>query len=104
MTDGRTPRAPPLQEEAMRRKKVTEITVETRQITIIRRRQKTVCVWCAACAEEVEMVTPEQVAEVTGLSMRAIYQQVEQGRFHFIETAEGQMRLGLNSVRKTAPS
>jgi len=86
----------------MRTRRVIEITIETRQVTIIRRRQSTVYAWCAACAEVVEMVTAEQAAVVLGQSVRAIYRQVEQGRLHFTETAEGRIRLCFNSVLKAA--
>jgi hypothetical protein len=44
------------------------------------------------------MVTAGQAAEVAGTSERAVYREVEQGRFHFTETARGQLRLCLNSV------
>src|SRR5262245_17685863 len=85
----------------MRTKRIIEITIETRQVTIIRR-HPAVCAWCAACAEAVQMVTAEQAAVVLGLSVRAIYRQVEQGRFHFTETPEGWLRLCLNSVLQAA--
>jgi prophage DNA circulation protein len=81
----------------MRQRRVIEITVETRQITITRRRRPARA-WCGACAAVVEMVTAEQAAEVAGTSERAVYREAEQGRFHFTETARGQLRLCLNSV------
>ena len=88
----------------MRTRRIIEITIETRQVTIIRRRQPPVSAWCAACAEVVEMLTAEQAALVIGQSVRAIYRQVEQGRFHFNETAEGRVSLCLNSVLKVCNS
>jgi len=91
-----------LQEEAMRTRKVTEITVETRQVTIIRR-HPAVRAWCHDCAAFVEMVTAEQAAVLTGQSVRAIYRQVELGRY-FNETTAGMIRLCHNSVVRAADS
>ena len=87
----------------MRTRRVIEVTIETRQVTIISRRQPAVSTWCASCAGEVEMVTAEQAAAAVGQSVRAIYRQVEQGHFHFTETAQGRVRLCLNSVLEVYP-
>ena|SRR5438128_1421132 len=83
-------------------KKITEITVETTQVTIIRRRGAPLCAWCTDCAETTPMITAEHAAELTGLSVRATYREVERGRFHFVESLEGWIRLCLNSVLKVS--
>jgi hypothetical protein len=86
----------------MRIRRTTEVTVETRQVTVIRRRQPTAHAWCAACAAVVEMVTAEQAAILMSQSVRAIYRELERGRLHFSETAAGGVRLCLNSVLKVS--
>jgi hypothetical protein len=85
----------------MRMKKVTEITIETRQLTIIRRRS-VVCEWCPGCAEMAPMVTPEQAAVLAELSVRAIYRHLEMGLFHSTERPEGRLIVCVNSVLKAS--
>lgn len=87
----------------MKRKRRTEITVETETIVCWRRRSRvTPTAWCSQCAAEVELVTPEGAAAHSGFNLRAIYRKVEAGRLHFRETAEGRLLICLNSLN--APS
>ena len=72
----------------MGRKKRTEITMETDQVTVIYRPRDFVRAWCEGCAEEVGMVTAEQAAAISGIGPRAIYQAVEADALHFVETAD----------------
>jgi len=44
------------------------------------------------------MVTPEEAACFSGVSVREIYRRVEGGRVHFIETSEGQLYICTNSL------
>lgn len=83
----------------MKRKRRTEITVETETIVCLRRRsQAALIAWCPQCAAEVKLVTPEAAALHSGLSLRAIYRRIEADRLHFSETAEGQLFICLNSL------
>ena len=41
--------------------------------------------WCRLCSRGVEMVTPEEMAALMGVSPRQIYRQIEEGRVHFVE-------------------
>jgi len=66
-------------------KKRTEITIETHRILRIPRRPALPRAWCEQCSREVERVTPEQVAAITGVDRRAIYRRLEAGNLHFIE-------------------
>ena len=87
----------------MKRKRRTEITVETETIVCLRRRSRTaLTAWCPQCATEVKQVTPEEAAMYSGLSLRTIYRKVEADRLHFSETAEGRLFICLNSLN--APS
>jgi excisionase family DNA binding protein len=63
--------------------------VETEQMLIVRCRRSSRRAWCAACEEEVEIVTVEEAAVIAGVSSRTIYRRVEAGRIHFMETPEG---------------
>ncbi len=72
----------------MGRRRAT-ITVETRQVTLVHRRGRSLKFWCPACAAEVQMVTPEQAAELLATTPRAIYRRVENGDLHFVEIESG---------------
>ncbi len=70
-------------------KRKTVVSIETRQLTVIRARRPVVLAWCERCSAQVRMVTPEQAAAFAGTRPRAIYRRVESGGLHFIETGEG---------------
>lgn len=73
----------------VKRRRAT-ITVETRQVTlVVRRRGGSLKAWCQSCAAEVEMLTPEQTAQMLATTPRAIYRRVERGDLHFVETESG---------------
>lgn len=84
----------------MKTTKRTQVTVEKREVWVIRRPGKVTMVWCEACGATVEMVTAEQAATQAEVSRRAIYRQVENGEIHFTETADGQLFVCLNSLSK----
>jgi hypothetical protein len=65
---------------------------------ILKRSEPPARAWCAECAAGVELVTPEEAALLTGSSQRAICRQVEAGRLHFSETADGRLFVCLNSL------
>ena len=73
----------------MGRTRRIEITVETEEVYVVRTRRRPHTLWCAACAAEVEMLTPEEAAAASGTSARAVYRLVETGLTHFAETPEG---------------
>ena len=69
-------------------KRRTEITIESRKITLIRavsaRRA-----WCSSCEKRVEMVMVDQAAILLRLSSRRIHRMVDEGKLHFTETPVG---------------
>jgi lipoate-protein ligase A len=78
--------------------KITEITVETEQILIVRRPTGGGEAWCDGCAAIVRMVTPEEAATLTQTTTRDLYRRVEAGEMHFAERPEGALLLCLNSL------
>ena len=83
----------------MKQRRRTEITVETRKLTIIRQRSNCAArAWCDACAAEVELLAPEQAAALAGLATRALYRQIEAGCLHFQELADGRLFICLTSL------
>ncbi len=82
----------------MGRQRKTTITVEQQEILVLRRRRRVTQRWCDGCAQQVEMLSPEQAVAVVGRSARAIYRQIEAGQLHFTETPEGLVWICLNSL------
>ncbi len=82
-------------------KRRTVITIETRQLTVIRRRHRTlVLAWCERCGRRVEMLMPEQAASLSNARPRAIYRRVESGELHFVETGTGLLLICSASLRR----
>jgi len=78
-------------------KKRIEIMVETRRVTVLRRPRAARRIWCLDCAEIVQALSAEEAAAALSLSLRAIYRQVEAGRFHVTESPTEPLRICLNS-------
>jgi len=71
--------------------KRTIVRVETRSLSVIRPPGSSVDFWCEECAAVVPMVTPEHAAQLCSTTPRAIYQRVETGELHFMETPQGDL-------------
>ncbi len=71
--------------------KRTETIIETHEVWVIRKPAGQPPVWCPDCAARPEMLTPEEAAQLSGLSQRAIYRSIEAGSVHFLETADGRL-------------
>jgi hypothetical protein len=81
----------------MRRR--TVVTLETNRVLVFRRRGGPILAWCEACARQVQMLTPDEAAVLSHSSPRAIYRQMEAGKVHFTETADGRTYICLSSLR-----
>ena len=74
----------------MAKKKTTIITRETQEIIIVRRSHgASIRAWCQGCVREVEMISPEEAAQVSGATALAVYRRAEAGEIHFLQTEEG---------------
>jgi hypothetical protein len=85
-------------------KRRIEITVEKRRLVILSRRNHSINAWCGACGEQVQMVTPDEAAQLCQVSTRTIYRRIETGRFHFIETENGFSLICLQSLESNGDS
>ena len=81
-----------------RKTKTTEITVEKSDVFVVRKPGRLILAWCAQCAAEVRLCTPEEASALTGVSARVVYRWAEAGKVHYTETAEGLLLVCLNSV------
>lgn len=83
-------------------KRRIEITVEKHRLVVLSRRNHSVHAWCGTCGGQVQMVTPDEAAQLCQLSTRTIYRRIETGRFHFTETERGFSLICLQSLESQA--
>ncbi|HEX5736004.1 MAG TPA: hypothetical protein VF131_24465 [Blastocatellia bacterium] len=81
-------------------KRTRSLTIETRQVTVIRRPGPSRRARCETCGEVVILVTADEAAHLARVSSRAIYRCVETGSLHFTEMADGTLLICLNSLLK----
>jgi hypothetical protein len=80
-----------------------EITVETDEVLVVRRRTNGPRIRCAQCEHRAGLVTVDQAAAAAGVSSRAIFRSVETGVLHFSETPDGRLLVCLNSLLGGTP-
>jgi hypothetical protein len=79
-------------------KKKIQLTVETRELLVIKRTKNLTRTWCGECAGHVPLIKPEEAAVLAGVSPRTIYRRVESGLVHFAESPEGWLLICLGSL------
>jgi hypothetical protein len=84
-----------------KRGRAKEVTWRSGKVMVFKRSSKTSFVLCEACA--CGMLTLEEAVVVAGVSSRLIYQRVEDGLLHFIETPEGLLLICLHSMLRQFP-
>ena len=85
----------------MRKRKRTEVTIQTREVILVRRAPARTRAFCPACETQATMVAPEEAARIAGVSPRTIYRWVEAERVHYVENSEGDLRICSASLRET---
>jgi hypothetical protein len=75
----------------------TEITVETHQVLVTRRRGSLLEGWCVHCDQQVGMILVEEAA-LAGISLHAICRTMRAGRLHFTADASRPSFICLNSL------
>ena len=84
----------------MKRTKTTEITVETDELFVIKRRDRSSHGWCEACGARVQMVTLAEAASIARVSELVICGQINARFLHSTETPDGRVLICLNSLLK----
>jgi hypothetical protein len=77
-------------------KRTTQVVVETERRYVVHQPEHTETVICSSCSEV--MLAAEQAALVLDLSNRTVYQLVEKGTAHFVETETGALFVCLRSL------
>jgi len=80
----------------MNRTRRIKITIENK-LLVVRRSSQTL-VWCSECPAQIQMITAEEAATLTGVSTRTIYRWVEVEHPHFTETGEGRLMVCPNDL------
>ena len=79
--------------------KRTEIMIEVEEvIQAVNHSHRLTRAWCRECGSEAQMITPEQAATISQVSVRAVNQRVEAGSVHFLETPDGRLLVCVNSL------
>lgn len=61
------------------------VLIETEQVSILLDRSGHELSFCAKCSSGSAMLSPEQIARLTDISIREIYRLVESDRVHFVD-------------------
>lgn len=88
------------EETAVKARRVTEITLQTDEAFVLRRRAGSAHAHCPGCGSVVPMFTPEEATALLRVSVRTIYREIEAGQLHFHETPEGSVLVCLDSLQK----
>ena len=86
-----------------RRIRGTAVIRKTR-VVVVRPPQIPVLQRCPVCSRKVEMVIPEEAARRSEVSPRTMYRWLDAGRVHFLELADGEVLVCLNSIETTGRS
>ncbi len=81
--------------------KQKKITIETREVWVIRRPKSVACPvngWCALCSAVVELVTADEASLLVGVSIRELFRRIELSQLHFLESPTGGILLCLPSL------
>lgn len=81
----------------------TEITIETHEVLVIRRRGSFPRTLCPDCGEQATMLTMDEATTVFSVSMRSLVRYVEAGDLHFVETPKGALFLCSESLAALSP-
>ena len=78
----------------------TQITIETDRLLIVRTRTSIRSAYCQTCNELVSMITPDMGAELSGISVRAVYRLIEAEKIHSVELPDRSSQICLNSLKQ----
>ena len=74
------------------------ITTEKKEIAVLVNSATQINFSCEFCGVSAKMVSPLLAAKLLRISTREIYQKIELGKIHFIETEDFQLFVCLNSL------
>ena len=84
----------------MRATRRMQITIETDQVTVIRRRHST-RTWCGECGSEVDVVRIEEAGVLIGMTQPVLRDYAKAQRWHLCEAADGSLLICLDSLLRS---
>jgi hypothetical protein len=69
-----------------KRRRTTEITIETEEVFVAHGRDSSILWWCDACGQQAPMVPPDEAARIGGLPLDCIAGLVDARKVHQCET------------------
>lgn len=87
----------------MTKRLTTKIEIETWEMLVIHRSSSAAPPSCPDCGGNV-MLSPEQIADLTGTSQRTIFRWIELGLVHFSELPDGKLYVCANSLPRVPGS
>lgn len=78
-------------------RKRVEVTIETERVLIVSRPGNTLQ-WCPGCRRWIVPLALDEAALVAGVTSRALFQWIEAGIVHSLETTSGLLRICLESI------
>ena len=79
--------------------KTVEMTFEKNEVVIYRRRHlKQTVGWCPRCEQRTNLAEPDAAARIARVTTRTIYQWIEGGSVHFIESSDGDLLVCIESL------
>ncbi|HEV2349221.1 MAG TPA: hypothetical protein VG028_05175 [Terriglobia bacterium] len=81
-----------------KRRKRTEITVETEETFVLRSSAQVTKGWCPECALEVSMAMPEVASTILNVLPSSITKGIKAGQVHSPETPDGRRMVCLKSL------
>jgi hypothetical protein len=82
----------------MKKTKTTEITIETEELFVIKKCDRSIYDQCETCGVLVQMVTLAEAAGIARVSELVIYEQMKTRFLHWKESPEGQVLICLSSL------
>lgn len=79
--------------------KRNRITIETRELLVVRSARGCFHRWCESCGEHVQMVRAEQAAILAGLGLRALCDLADAGILHFNVGPDGLLLICFKSLK-----
>ena len=81
-------------------KRTTRITFESERLLVIRQPTSRARRWCAACEDDVQVVTAEDAALVADRELTAICRAIDAAHLHAVEAGDERWLVCLNSLLK----
>lgn len=85
----------------MKIKTSTRIHIETHERIVVRHASRFPAAWCATCDAEVRRLSPEQAAQITGMTLQQVHQKIGDNSIHTAESGNADLNVCSRSLELT---